>query len=793
MTNHKSFTRPKRRLKNRFACLIASSIALILTANLSIAQIEEVIITARKRAESLQDVPLAVSAINGDSIQKEGLPDLQAVALSIPNFHQTEAVVSSDIFIMRGVGTAGSNISFEQAVGQVFNGFFYGRSRFGRAMFLDLERLEVLKGPQGALIGKNTTAGAINITSKKPTEEFEAYLNASYDFKASKGYTLEGVVSGPITDTVRARIALRKDDRDGWMENVNTGTPESIRDDLTVRALVDIDFSDTISGEFLWQKSDLLHQGRNREWSECSPANAAEIVAADPRADCKFDGKRSTIFVWNGEERSEDHNTNNEVFGFTLNADFEDFTVTSLTNYTDLNAFDIWDIDQSSRAYTNTSLTEDFQQFSQEVRIASNGAETLDYIAGIYYQNTELFYSQPFEFLRGPHTGFRNNESTQDTETKAVFAQVDWHLNEEWTITVGGRYTDETKDSTTSSWYSEVFNPSNLYIADGLENTVTGWDGTVSVFPGNPNLGFAKLVNGPTVGNDTLRGSHNETDFSPNASVQWKFNDDQMFYFNYSQGFKSGGFDLQKRDTKDTAFDTWQFDPEQSIHYELGGKHDLLESTLRFNWAVFNTEFSDMQVTALDGITLIQVTTNASNATTQGAEVDIQWSPNDVFNLSFAAGITDAKFDEFSNAPCWAGQTAEQGCTDGQQDISGRQLPFSSDLSYTVEGDYTFHLENGMELKLWAQYLWIDEMMLQLDLDPLDYQEAYGKVNARISLTGNDEKWSVSLVGRNLTDEYTTGYSSDTAALVPTASNGTHFKFLDETRAIGIQARINFE
>lgn len=792
-------------------------IATILYTDIASAALEEIVVTARKREESLQDVPISISAVTGEKLQKQGIVDIESVAPSIPNFHHAQAVISSDIFILRGLGSAGSNVGFEQAVGQVYNGVFFGRSRFGRATFLDVERLEVLKGPQGALIGKNTSAGAINITSKKPTEEFEGYFIPSYDFQASEGYSVEGAVSGPLLDTLRGRFAFRHDDRDGWVDNNNTGTPEQTKDDITARLILDFDVTDTVNASFLYQLGDFERRGRNREWSACSAANAAAFTTAHTgasvpnalagqdlnAADCSFDGQRSTLFVFNDELREEINDTRFNIVGLTLDFDLAPFLVTSLTNYSDYDVEDIWDLDQSIVQRTNIEWYEIFEQFSQEIRVTSDKGEAFDYMAGLYYQTTDIDYLSPQQFHRGPSSGQRNRESTQETQTWATFFQFDWSPIDEVTLTAGGRYTDESKDGVTSAWYSELHNPNNVLLAPGV--IVPGFSGTTAEFGGNQNAGFATITQGPTIGDNVLRGTRDESNFSPNASLQWRFYDDQLLYLNFAKGFKSGGFDLQSttNTVNNAAITSWQFGRETSTHWELGGKHTLANNTLRANWAVFRTEFDDMQVTALDGITQTQITTNAAKAVSQGVELELQWAPTDVFNLGLNTAYLNAEFDSFNNAPCWAGQTVALGCnpvdidndgaTDGNvQDLSGVQLQFAPELQFTIDADYTLFFQNGMELTFASQYFWVDDKFLSLDHDPNDTQSSFGKINARISLISNDGQWSVALVGRNLTNEFTANFANDTTGLVSAPQAvGTHFKFLEETRAIGLQFRWN--
>ena len=770
------------------------------------AQLEEVVVTARKKAEPLQTVPIAITALSGSELRGAGIATLEAAAPGIPNFHHAQAAISSDIFVVRGIGTIGSSAGFEQAVGRVFNGFFYGRSRLGRSAFMDMERLELLKGPQGAIIGKNTSAGAINISSNKPTAEFEGYLSGNYNFEASEGYTLEGAASGPIGDSARGRAAFRLDDKDGWTENNNTGAAEQSKEDLSARLILDVDLSDSFSAELLYQYGKFRRLGRNREWSRCSPANRAAIIAQDPKAECDFDGARSTVFVYNGETRGEPHDTDLGIFGATLTLERDAFTIISLSNWSDYQVFDMWDIDQSTAERTNGLWEEDFSQFSQELRIHSAGGGALDYIAGLYFQRTALDYFAPFDFHRGADSGRRVRDSEQDSETLAVFAQVDWRLAAAWTLTLGGRYTDESKDGFTQAWYAPLYDPAKapedaeaVLLAPGA--AAPGFSGATRVIEGDASLGFRTLTNGPLIGDNALRGEIDDADFSPNASLQWHVAAGGMLYLNYAKGFKGAGFDLQSvTPSVDNPMVAYPFDSESSTHFELGGKH-AIGGRARFNWALFRTKFEDMQVTSLDGISLRQTVSNAASATVKGLEFELAWAPADAFNLGLSLGWIDAAFDTFAAAPCWAGQTAAQGCGivdvgSGAmaQDLSGEPLPYAPELSWSLDADYAIRIgQGGLQLVLAAQYYWIDDAILQLDADANNFQESYGKLNASLRLQDAAGNWSAALLGRNLTNEFTANYSNDTAALTGGINaNGTHYSFLEETRAIALQVRWNF-
>ena len=236
---------------------------LITPAEMAGAQvIEEILVTARKREESLQDVPISVQAFSGEEITQQGIVDIQMLAPYTPSFAYTPAAGASDLYFMRGLGTYGSGVHFEPGVGQVFNGYFSTRGRLGRSALIDVAQVEFLKGPQGAIIGKNTSLGAINITTNKPTDEFEGSVGVQYNIEGSEGYEIDGVLSGPFSDAVRARAAINYRDVDGWVQNTSFSEDLQQQEDLTARLMLDIDFTESFGAELMYQRTDYDREGK---------------------------------------------------------------------------------------------------------------------------------------------------------------------------------------------------------------------------------------------------------------------------------------------------------------------------------------------------------------------------------------------------------------------------------------------------------------------------------------------------------------------------------------------------
>lgn len=732
--------------------------------------LEEIIVTARKREESLQDVAISISVVSGEFLQESNIAKLESLAPTIPNFHHSEAVSGNDQLFIRGIGS-GVNFGFENSVGQVFDGFFFGRSRFGRALFMDLERVEILKGPQGALIGKNTTAGAINITSAKPTDEFMAYIIPTWEFEGDEGYSLEGALSGPFDETVKGRLSFRWEDKDGYYDNLVTGEEEMKRDEIYVRGIVDFDVSESFRARVMYQYGQQERRGRNRELGKCTPDFAA--ILATIGDDCEFNYTNSLVRVENGVRLPAINDTESNLAGLTLDWDTALGTVTSLTGLAKYTMSDDWDSDLLSPEAVTLHTSETWDQWSQEIRLVSTGDNVIDYIVGAYYLDIDHKTRFKIDFNQnGPAPIFpvlppllraRNNRFTEeDGRTMAGFAELTWHVNEQWDLIGGIRYTDEEKDAHNREFATVVY--------------------TDTPRPQPPG--------GPAANSHEVFGDRSVSQWTPNGVIQFRPTDNAMLYASASRGFKGGGFDNQLSGNQAFAEATFEFDDEEVTAYEVGGKFSFPEARFQLNAALFYTDISDVQVSTLlaEGGGLLFKVGNAASATTQGVEVDFRWVPVERLRISGAAGYLDAEFDEYPDAPCYSLQTVEQGCVNGLQDLSGGELQYSPDWKFNLDGSYTWPISDTLEFTVFTRVYYTDEQALALDLDPQHYQDSFAKWDASLILASQSGRWRVSLIGQNLTDEITANFANDGAG--PPAASSAFFG--SPPRSIALQARIEY-
>lgn len=731
--------------------LAAGTIATLLSTPLiSLAQIEEITVTARKREESLQDVPISVQAISGKEIQQQGLYDLSAMAPYTPNFSMVQAAGASDLFFMRGLGTYGSGVHFEPGVGQVFNGYFSTRSRLSRTALIDVAQVEVLKGPQGSIIGKNTSIGALNITSNRPTAEFAGSVSAAYNADSSEGYEVQGFISGPLSDSIRGRAVIDYQDIDGWVDNLVTGKTIQQKQDLTFRGMLDVDFSDTFTAEFLYQYSDLDRNGKPREAVFCFDEAAANALGIE----CVANNKNNSANVQRNApggalfDPGEPYTTESHLLGATLTWEFSGFDVTSLTNFTSYEISDNFSGAITPAERASISNDEEFDQFYQEVRIASTGDSGPIWTIGGMYFSGEMDFFQGFDALFAG--GLRRNEfARSETDSVAVFGQVDFDLSDAFILSVGGRFTDEERSGTKS----QIAGPIYTDIPNTIDNIGE---------PSGCGPGFRACTNGDGT---PISGSLDDSNFSYNVSFQWNASADSMYYTTYATGFKSGGFDL--RGAGDPT--RFLFGEEETTNFEIGGRHTLSNGRVRLNWTLFRTEVDDLQVSSNDPVLIQQIVASA-DVVNQGLEGEFVWAVNDAFELSLTGAFLDSELDGFISE-CYAGQTAATGCnflvddggTPGDpsddtffQNQDGKDLPFAPELQFVLGGDYTFEMDNGMSMNIGARYVYIGDHHVTLTRDPAGFQDATGRIDATVALsgdTGGGKPWQLALVGRNLSDE----------------------------------------
>jgi outer membrane receptor protein involved in Fe transport len=750
--------------------------------------LDEIIVTAVKRRVEMQDVPIALSVVSGDKIEAMGMAELEDVALYMPNVHVAEGAITPLLFI-RGVGS-GMNPGFEQSVGTFVDGVYYGRGQHSRAAFLDLERVEVLKGPQLTLFGKNTIAGAINITTAQPTEAFEGYIGAAFESEVN-GVSVSAMLSGPLSNTVRVRVAAKKSDDEGWMTNTAAGGdagPEE--DNLAIRGILEWDASESLMFTLKAERNKYNVLGRQQMISIATPAATVLYrTFGDAGFSPGFDYVQSTRTFG----QPDFHDTEASLVQLTAVYDWGDLAVTSITAVTGYDYQDNLDGDYSALLFLERSRLEEHEQFSQEFLLTSPGGDPVDFLAGVYFQTAELTSDQitPVRFTGLPpvDAGVRAQIDAalgtnlqagdidadmlaffdQDTTTISAFGEFTFNLRDDFRIVTGLRYSNDEKEVSKSRFQSQV--------------------GSTTPDP------FLDVVYGPILqiaGTYAYTLKRDEDHLTGNVGLQWDPNADSMLYLNVSSGYKAGGFD--EENALGSLADA-EFEDETVVGVEAGGKFTVLDGRGRINAALFHSKYEDLQVSTFDGNAGF-VVGNAAESVVTGLEADWTFAVTEHLILSGALALLNAEYDRFPNSACTSAQFTEwvaagnprATCT---QDLSGRQLQFAPDWAGNIAARYIRPIGNDLELGLSVDINASDDTVIAADGDTLLKQKAHEKINARISLGTIDGRWSIAIVGKNLGDEATTTFGND----VPLGSlgfDGTYFQHIDPPRTITLQGRWSF-
>jgi iron complex outermembrane receptor protein len=714
-------------------------------------KLEEVVVTAQKRAQSLQDVPISISALSGDKLNDAIITRTSDLSSYVPNLTMSEAAIGTNVFI-RGVGSQ-VNQGFEQSVSTYVDGVYYGRPRQLRTPFFDLERIEVLRGPQAILFGKNSIGGALSLISAKPSDQFEGELGVVYE--PSHGETIfTAIVSGPLSDTLSGRLSLRKRDIDGYIDNKINNRDEMESDEWFGR------------GTLRWEPSDSLDITFKAELGEYDNKGRNMVVLGDPVA--------TTPIVNDFQKRAVDGSefSNNKYDNYTLSLNYQlgESTLTAISGWSSYEFQEEWDGDVGIAPILQVPSSEDFEQFSQELRLVSPGGETIDYIAGVFYQTSELDFSESL-VLNLP-SGLSVNVPRQyesNSDSWAVFAQATWNASDILRATMGLRYTQEDKDG---SRMLRTTNP------DG------------SVFPVDDFAPLGAPLPPLGIFVHDLSAKRSENSFTPSLIIQWDASKSTMLYSSISTGYKAGGFDARSnRGILPDGSPALEFEEEEALSFEAGAKMSLLDGGAELNIALFRTEYEDLQVSVFDGVLGFDVQ-NAAEATTQGIEIDGRWQVSEHVTLSGSIAHTDFEFQNYPNGACYKGQAA-YAIVDGVGvcDWDGNTNQLTPEWSGVGSADFYYPFANSLIFTATVDLIYSDDYFAAPDLDPNVKQDSFWKLNARIGLGDVDDSWDIALVGTNLTDEEIVTFAND----VPlTGPSNTYFAIVERPVTVAIQARYRF-
>ncbi|MBU3069197.1 TonB-dependent receptor [Aestuariicella sp. G3-2] len=775
--NYKFVNTPK-------AVLSAAIVGLVSSGGVCAAPsvLEEIIVTAQKRDQSLQDVPLSVSVLSEEMISTYSLQSVEDLKTIVPalNIFSAASPAQSSISI-RGAGTGASDPTLEPSVGIFVDDIFMPRSIFGLSDLLDIEQVEVLLGPQGTLYGKNTNSGVVSLRTRRPTDEFEGWLEMSLgdyglqDTKAS--------VSGPIIEGLKYRISARNHRRDGVMENEATGSDLNQIDKQAYR------------GQLLWDGADNYSVLATAYYSLAdSRANSGDGFT-DPDgaygqvlSGAIFPSISSPLNLNSDDRRVYQNDMTDsrvEVSGGSLviSYDLADVELKSVTGYQQWEQVSERDSGQSLLDILNLSNEVEESSFSQELRLTSTGGEALDWVAGVFYFNNDLTRGslsadRPYATIGDGYAGTLLGrlfipgskafwQSDFSGESISAFGQGTYSLTENLDLTAGLRYSEEKKDFT-------------------VDTRVEGGG-----------------LLGALFGADAQSNSLDEESVTGMVSLSYRLDDGLMTYATIATGEKSGGFNAAFNNTPP---ESREYASEKTTNYEVGIKaSSLLDGRARLNLAYFYTEYKDFQATTFNDETSSFLTGNAGRQVTQGVDLDAALALSDGLTLTARLQYLDARYRDYKDANCHPEAKAPHGPSGC--DVSDKRMTFAPNWAGSIALDYTQYWAGG-EFYGHVDVSFKTKYAADAIFAPYAEDESYEMLNMKLGW--RTDEWDVSFWGKNITDEtYGVTYNptvvdslTATAAnaingvlgspVLPANAGNSHFRWLNDPATYGVTVRYTY-
>jgi iron complex outermembrane recepter protein len=757
--------------------------AIVMGAQATLAQaqqLEEVLVTATKRAQTAQDIPMSVEVLSGAAMDQGGIRDIADLSNSVPGFIVAESAGDRNI-TMRGMGSPSGQRGIEQAVAMYVDGVYKPRSKQYYTAFLDVDRVEVLRGPQAVLFGINATAGAINILSRsnRPGDEFEAKVKIGTELEHG-GEIAEIALGGGLGDSVGLRGVFKYEDLDGFADTDSGpgGQEENMSGRLSLIWELSENFSLTAKGDYF----DVTYEGQ-----------LSEQICALPSDQCQFNSPNLSSTFGSKPSNSYEHDTpaldltgeldgpgyEAEGYNFSLQLDYMlgEHTLSAIVSDSDFNHVLGNDFDSGAFVAPNVHGMsadsfgeEDFQQQTFELRLVSPGGEFIDYVAGIYYQESDMedrsasmatFLEQAGLFDLGALVGlekgpqgawdipFGFGEVNQDQELWSAYANVTFNLTDALALTLGGRYTDETKTVERTRSCGTA--------SDGL-NTTPDTAGTGACAAYDAFLGLIGLSGTFYSTPENTVGTKQDLDtdnFLPEVSIAWDFHEDHNLWARYASSAKSGGMSSSFGAIPGNL----TFDEETVDAFEAGLKSRFNDGRGELNATAFYNQYEDLQVTS---ITLAgSVVDNAGEATIQGIELDGRYLLTDWLTLGASVAWLDAEYDEFGTAACAAGPSESKPNGDGSCDATGLTPPMAADFTYNVFADVLFPVTDNLNLTAGISASGSTDYITEGTFNENMRQDDWDMYNAYIGIEQSDGRWNVNLAGRNLGDEVLGGPGID--------------------------------
>jgi iron complex outermembrane receptor protein len=699
--------------------------------------LEEVIVTAQKREQSLSEVPISISVISGEFMSDRNLISIADVAQYAPNVTITEQVLGFSVISIRGF-SGGANRGFEQSVGSYLDGFYSGRTASNSSDLTDVQRVEILRGPQGTLFGNNTIAGALNIITKPANmREFEGDITltgGSDDYRS-----INGSVTGPISDALAFRVTLGHREQSGFLRNLADSLEQADKhmgdvekdvwrikldwypsEELSLKLATSGENAQSNMGygseSFLGRAEEDIKVALGPISAEAIPVYESLVPGIEFKLD---DGKVA-------HDEDTDFELTSRLHSLTVDYDFGRHQLKSLSAYGSYDDDQLFDADFSPVDLLARASSESYDQFSQELQFISQFSDNFTSVLGLFWLDTELNIDSEldadFSGFALPVSALDIKHFEQDYQSAAIYGQATWFVTPRWSLTAGLRYSREEKQAKIQHGYADCV----FFVAIAPENC-----GAIL------GTGEAYIIDSEIDDRNT----------SPMVTVGYEIGDSWHGYLRVADGYKSGGFSAEDfyRGENQNAFS-----PEEARTYEVGIKGSFFEGAGWLSAAIFYTEFDDLQVSIFNGSGFS--VSNAAQAISQGAEVDASWLLSNALTLTGSIGYIDATYDEYPDAPCTVDQldTVDADCS---QDLAGEELARAPAWNASGSISYTRPFLEKFEWTLNLDLVYSDSYFADVDLDANTQQDDYTMLNARVALRTIAGGWQVGLRGTNLTDE----------------------------------------
>ena len=794
------------------------------------AALEEIVVVAQKREQSMQDVPVAVTAITGTQLAELGITDVFDLQQSTPGLivDQNQTATTAN-FSIRGIGTSAQNFGLESSVGLYVDGVYQSRQSSMINEMVDIERVEVLRGPQGTLFGRNTPSGAVLLQTVAPSHESSGFVDLTVGNLGLR--TASAAVGGSLVDDVLAyRVTGFTTDRDGHVDALGNGnniindrdrygvrgqllyTPN---DDVSVRVIVDYAEIDELCCGAATVRNNFFAVNGAPLSDSLLTAFGVPLVLENQVFDDVVRVNQLPV-------------SQNENSGISaeINWNFDNGGLfTSITSFRFFDSVDVTDVDFSAAQLFNNQRTGESDVFTQEIRFTNNG-DKLNYMVGAYYYQQDLDSTSLFDLgplftplvLANPDIGaivgglnglsaltrgalprvaapflpnaFSRDAFQQEQEAWAVFGQLDYQLTEDLTLTAGLRFTNEQKDVNGVFTQSAV-GPAADFTAIGTNLVLAG----MGLAAPNPTLyapmyrpGWGHSATAVIAPRPDVAATLDDDQLTGTLKLSWFANETTMIYASVGTGYKSGGTNTDRILVTQSQL----FAAETSESFEIGVKTEFPDQNLRLNAAAYYSTADDFQTNSFagGGFNL----SNAGQLEAQGLELELYWAPTDDLVVSAGYAYNDAIFKTHVNANCWIAtplQTGQQdpGASAGNDfcDRSGDRVNPNPEHFFTVAATKTFPVGNAMSGYLHADYNYRSNANMDGNADPIKLQDGYGLFNARLGLYWIDSDVDVSFWARNLFDEDYLGTHFD----VP-LQDGKVNAYIREPRTYGVTVRKNF-